>query len=305
MLPLPGMVGVGFRHEEMERLEKEADKLGPGQVIIMRINSGGGLVIEGDKIYVSLNRIKKKHRLVAWIEEAISGAAFTALFADEIYFMDVGTLGAITMFSGANSATGRELETWLEKVFEVGEIGGRHGHVIRCMVYSPLECSYSVDEATGKITWHDDVSGQYVLSVKGDNLVFNATDAVRSRFAQGRANTEYDLFKAMQLEEGTYVVSHAGKKIAEDWKRTIERAEYEVPRLIMDFQIKGASRDPEAALGARINAIKKLLTWWDRAYNVMAYQLQAPPKATLENMLRQLQKDLADLQKARSRERRG
>lgn len=305
VLPLPGMVGVGLRHEEMERVEKEADKLGPGQIVIMRINSGGGLVTEGDEIHVVLNRLKKKHRLVAWIEEAISGAAFTGLHADEIYFMDVGSLGAITMFAGATSITGRQLEAWLEKVFEVGESGGRDGHVIRCMVYSPLECSYDVDEETGKVTWYQDTSGKYVLSNKEDNLTFTATDAVRSKFAQGRANSEYELFKAMQLVDGTYVVSNAGKRFAEDWQKAQDGAKYEVPRLMMDYQIKGASRDAEAALGVRINAIKKLLTWWDRAPNTMAYELQAPPRERLQEMLKQLQKELADLQKQKARERKG
>ncbi|MBM4112321.1 MAG: hypothetical protein FJ253_02935, partial [Phycisphaerae bacterium] len=119
ILPLPGTVGVGLRHEEMDRMEKEADKLGPGQIIVMAINSPGGAVSEAVKIRDSLVRIKKKHRLVAWIEEAISGGAYTALFADEIYFMDVGSLGAITMFSGSQSAQGAQLEAWLREVYEV------------------------------------------------------------------------------------------------------------------------------------------------------------------------------------------
>ena len=48
VLPLEGTVGVGLRNEEMEKLEKIADTFGPGQIFIIRINSNGGLVIEGD-----------------------------------------------------------------------------------------------------------------------------------------------------------------------------------------------------------------------------------------------------------------
>ncbi len=305
ILPLPGTVGIGLRHEEMDRIEKEADKLGPGQIIVMAINSPGGAVSEAVRIRDSLMRIKKKHRLVAWIEEAISGGAYTALFADEIYFMDVGSLGAITMFAGMQSAQGAQLEAWLREVYEVGEIGGRPGHVIRCMVYSPLECSYDVDEKTGKVTWHQDTTGKYVLSNDKDNLVFNVTDALRSKFAQGRANNEPELMKAMQLVEGTYVVSHAGKRIAGEWKKAQEGAEREMPRLMTDYQVKGrGSGNPETVLGVQISVIKKLIAWWDRAPNKMQ-EMNAPPRQALEDRLRELQKELAEIQKNKARERRG
>ena len=89
ILPMKGMVGAGLRHEEMEKIEKEADKFGPGQIIVLRINSGGGDVTEGDRIVRTLSRIREKHRLVAWLEEAISGAAFTAFNCREIYFLRV------------------------------------------------------------------------------------------------------------------------------------------------------------------------------------------------------------------------
>ncbi len=82
VLPLDGMVGIGLRHDEMEQVEKIADGYGPGQVIILRINSNGGLVTEGDLIAATLTRIKNKHRLVAWIEKAISGGAFTGLYCE-------------------------------------------------------------------------------------------------------------------------------------------------------------------------------------------------------------------------------
>ena len=79
ILPQSGMVGVGLRAAEMEKVEKAADKFGPGQIIVLRINSPGGLVTEADEIDKVLNRVREKHRLVAWLEEAISAAAVMAL----------------------------------------------------------------------------------------------------------------------------------------------------------------------------------------------------------------------------------
>ena len=167
ILSQKGMVGAGLRHEEMDKVEAEADKFGPGQIIILRINSGGGSVTEGDRISKSLSRIREKHRLVAWLEEAISGAAFTAMHCPEIYFMKIGTMGSITKFSGdgsggQKSAEGADLQAWIERVAEVAEGGGRNGQVGRAMVYSPIVVSYTKDPKTGKVNFFPDKSGEVI-----------------------------------------------------------------------------------------------------------------------------------------------
>lgn len=305
ILPLNGGVGDGLRHNEMDKLEKEMDKYGPGQIMIMRINSPGGAVVEADMIWDSLMRIKKKHRLVSWIEEAISGGAFTGLIADEVYFMDVGSLGAITMFAGDKSITGAALQAWLEKMNQLGEVGGRDGHVIQCMVYSPLLCSYDKDEKTGKVTWHKDLSGQYKLSDEKDNLVFNATNAFHSGFSQGTANTEEELFKAMQLQEGTYVVNDAGKRVGENWEKTLKTAQEEIPSLFQDLQVKGiGTGDAAARLGIQIGILKKLLAWHDRIDSeITASMVRLPPKDWIQDRIKLLSKELADLRKAQQEER--
>ena len=153
ILPQSGMVGVGLRAAEMEKVEKAADKFGPGQIIVLRINSPGGLVTEADEIDKVLNRVREKHRLVAWLEEAISAAAVTALHCREIYFMNLGSMGSATMFSGDKSITGPQLDAWLRRISEIAEAGGRNGHVAKCMVYSPLVVSYTRDPKTGKVTF--------------------------------------------------------------------------------------------------------------------------------------------------------
>lgn len=43
-LPLSGQVGVEFRAEEIEAITAQADELGPGQTIVLHIDSGGGYV---------------------------------------------------------------------------------------------------------------------------------------------------------------------------------------------------------------------------------------------------------------------
>ena len=184
-------------------------------------------------------------------------------------------------------------------------MGGRDGHVIQCMVYSPLLCSYDKDEKTGKVTWHKDLSGQYKLSDEKDNLVFNATNAFHSGFSQGIANTEEELFKAMQLQEGTYVVNDAGKRVGENWEKTLKTAQEEIPSLFQDFQVKGTGTgDAAARLGIQIGILKKLLAWHDRIDSeITASMVRLPPKDWIQDRIKLLSKELADLRKAQQEER--
>ena len=151
-MPWEGPVGIEARHDEIQEIIEEADKYGPGQIIVLQINSPGGLVIEGDKIHETLKDVKKRHRVVAWVKEAISAAAFASLHCDEIYFMQVGAMGSAVMFAGQTAISGDELNAWLEKFSEVAEIGGRDPIIARCMVTRTAMASYDKDSETGKVT---------------------------------------------------------------------------------------------------------------------------------------------------------
>ena len=277
ILPLGGMVGVGLRHQEMEKIEKEADKFGPGQIIVIRINSGGGLVTEGDQIAESLSRMRDKHRVVAWIEEAISGAAFTAMHCREIYFMKTGSLGSITMFAGDKSAQGKELEAWIERVGDVSEGAGRNRQVGRCMVYSPLVVSYTKDKKTGKVTFFDNDSGEHMLSDDKDNLTFTEDVALDCGFSQGTADTEEELFKIMQLKPNSYVVNSVGKKVGDTWDKTISDSKKAKSRLLTEWEIKGASQGEAVQIANRIKLLDEMLRIWEKCEPVaMGYEGGGP-----------------------------
>ena len=277
ILPLGGMVGVGLRHQEMEKIEKEADKFGPGQIIVIRINSGGGLVTEGDQIAESLSRMRDKHRVVAWIEEAISGAAFTAMHCREIYFMKTGSLGSITMFAGDKSVQGKQLEAWIERVGDVSEGAGRNRQVGRCMVYSPLVVSYTKDKKTDKVTYFDNDSGEHMLSDDKDNLTFTEDVALDCGFSQGTADTEEELFKIMQLKPNSYVVNSVGKKVGDTWDKTISDSKKAKSRLLTEWEIKGASQGEAVQIANRIKLLDEMLRLWEKCEPVaMGYEGGGP-----------------------------
>jgi hypothetical protein len=295
LLPLSGMVGEGFRTQEMEAIAREADKIGPGQIIVLRINSGGGLAIEMERIHYTLLEIKKRHRVVAWIEEAISAAAATAGNCDEIYFMTEGNLGAMTMFAGGVAAQGEELRKWMDTAARIFEAGGRSKFIAWAMIDEKALLSYDKDPVTGEVRWYNDLSGEYDLSDDKTNLTFTSSTAMHCNFADGIADTEEDLAKLLNLPK--WVELGNGRKIAEDWLKTVEKAKVEIPHLFEQFQYKNASNpDPRARLGTRIQIIEKLIKWWERAPNVCLLT-GVPPKSELERQLAELRKQVSDINK--------
>ncbi len=289
ILPLEGTVGIQLRAKDMHTIKEMANSAGPGQIVIVKINSNGGLVLETPEIQSALMGIRDGgHRLVAWIEKAISGGAFTAMYAPEIYFMKTGSMGSITRISG-QAWVEQGAQEWEDAVARTCAMGGRNPFVGRAMVHKEDLLSYDVDPDTGKVTFYDTLEGEHALSNAQENLTFNASNALACGFSSGTADTLEDMLTAMGVPEGQYEVSEAGNKVFEKWKRTCEQAEKEVPELFRQYQLGGTGTgDGIVILGQRINAIKKLLEWWKKAPEMLRYELNVPPPEQLEQQLEQL-----------------
>ncbi|MHC4428071.1 MAG: Clp protease/crotonase-like domain-containing protein, partial [Planctomycetota bacterium] len=269
VLPLKNTVGIYLRHEEMEAIAEEADKYGPGQIIVFIIDSPGGLVTETETIHATLMEIKKRHRLVAWIKEAISAACATALHCDEIYFMTEGSAGAMTAYAGQTAWKGEELKRWLRTAGEWAEAGGRPRYIAEAMIHAPELVSYDKDPDTGEVTWHDDLSGEFVLSDEHNNLVFTATQAVHCGFADGIADTEKELAEHLDLEKW-HEVSDYGRRIAKDWYDTVDLCKKEIPLLRERLAYWGTGTgDEKVIIGKQIQILKQLIKWHDRCPNQM------------------------------------
>jgi len=296
IMPWEGTVGIGARHDEIERIGKEADKIGPGQIIVLEVISPGGLVIEGDKIDETLNAMKKRHRVIAWIKEAISAAAFTSLHCEEIYFQRVGTLGAITMFSGTKSIEGSELDAWVKKVGDVTQEAGRSRWIGEAMVTNAPLLSYDKDE-NGNVKWYNTLEGKYKLSDEIQNLTLNADTALDCKFSDGTADTAEELLALLHLDKDKVEISKVGYKIHEDWQKNLKTCLEEKAKTIRDINNPGGS-DEAAMIGNRIKAIKKLISWWDKCEPCLAYeQPPVPPKEALEKILKDLQKQMGDIKR--------
>lgn len=294
VLPMSGMVGETFRAQEIKKIGTHADSYGPGQIIVLVIDSHGGYAAAMEGIHNTILDLKKRHRVIAWIKTAISAAAASCIACDEIYFMTEGTLGAMTTFGGTVSIKDEQLQAWLDLSGKLMKNGGRSPYIAHAMVTTPSLLSYDKDPETGEVTWHNDLSGKNVLSTDTTNLVFTSGMALESGFADGIADTGEQLAKLLDLSEWREIDTY-GKSIANRWKDTVEKAKVEIPRLIASRGL--VSGTPEQQLGALIRINEELIKWIEKAPSIARTMI--PPKDFFVREIRELRKQLADLRKRR------
>ncbi len=207
--------------------------------VVFRINSGGGMLLEIQKLSdVIHNEFKPRFRTVAWIESAISAAAMTGHCIEEIYFMTKGNYGACTGWFGALQAVeGRDLEDVLYMMEKISARGKYDPKIMRAMqIEEPLSASFTDN---GDVVWEQTENGQYLLNAKGKILTFTAEQALQFKFSKGTADTIDELARLMGYKEFdvvgvtrpgvAYSISKAEDRqrrfrdqVAEDQKRTNE-----------------------------------------------------------------------------------
>jgi hypothetical protein len=175
------------------------------EVVVFLINSGGGALLEIQRLSDVIQEYKEDFRTVAWIESAISAAAMTAHSIEEIYFMPEGNYGACTGYSGAlNAMKGRSLE---EVVFMMEKISARGGYdpdIMKAMQHFRYPLSADITE-DGDVLWWGNEEGENVVNPKGRILTFDSQTALRYGFSRGTARTLEELEDVMQLGEVEWV----------------------------------------------------------------------------------------------------
>ncbi len=293
-MKLEGPVGDAIRLDEIKKLGEHADKYGPGQIIVLHVESNGGLVYETRKIGETIRDIKSRHRVIAWLEKAISAGAWIGMTCDEIYFMTEGIAGSVTTVRGQSDASNVE---HTEALAELAKENGYSEHIGRAMKENRFMCSYTKDPETGVVTFFGDLSGEVILSDANSNLNFNSDNAAECGFSKGTADTFEELAALLDLPKWNEKDDY-GRKIMADWLDTYERASERIPLLMTRLEYwKTGSGDIVQVLGGQITIIKELIKWWDRAPNVT--RMMIAPKYQLERELEVLKRQLAELKRNR------
>ena len=212
------MVGTVISAQAFKDVIPKLEKAGV-QVVVIRVNSGGGLGLEVPKFQQLFEKeYKPRFRTVAWIESAISAAAMSPYVLEEMYFFREGNLGACTGWYGnLQNVEGVGLEEYMIMMEEASRMGKRDPKIMKAMqVQVPL--SATIDETTGEVTWFQDTSGQYVLNSAKTIFTINSRDAVKFKFAKGVADTKEELVKAMGLSEVEWVAQDATDDIDQNMR---------------------------------------------------------------------------------------
>jgi len=266
VLPLSEMVGTYFRDNEISQLVNHIEEnYGLGQIIVLEIDSGGGAVHIWDKIRQVIFEARDRHRFIAWIKSAGSGAAATAFVCDEIYYKSYGYVGAITMYSGSieNVAPDWQMDGWVRELESVLARTSHTPMIAGSMVRSKYNFSYDIDPETGKFTYYDHAFGDHVLSKTGRNMMLSPDEALHCGLSDGTADTGEQLAVMLDLEEWIELDTF-GRDIAEKWTETLKEFEIEGPKLAREFQGDVDANTPRKALSARIKAGQELLRWHKR-----------------------------------------
>ncbi len=236
------MVGVYMTSHSVEQaldtIKEEIGDDGTG-VLVLRINSGGGMLLEIQKLSDMIqNDLKPKFRVVGWIEFATSAAAMTAHAIEEIYFTRRGEYGSCTGFRGNQFAPmeGYELEVVLHMMERISARGKYNPLIMRAMqIQQPLSATVKPD---GTVEWYPDAKGgEIVVNRDGEVLSFNSLEAERVKFSRGTADTLEELTKAMGYNELNWV----GERM-EGIPWPVSKAE----KMQMDFRAK--TRDAQNSM---------------------------------------------------------
>lgn len=250
-------------------------------IVIMRINSGGGALLEVPKLMDLIQRdLKPNYRVVAWIESAISAAAMTAMNCEEIYFMKRGNLGGAVAFSTQGGKATAAKDASLEEILKMGEQIAKNGKydplVIRAMQeFMPLSANIDGD---GRVTWQADDKGQFLVNRSDRILTLNAEDAIKFKISKGTADSLPELMTLLGVQEYVEVGAPADKHMVE-FRENVQKAQVEIGELQqrLNFIIGNAEglqneKDRNREFGKAKALVDQMKSWVRRAPSLEVYQ---------------------------------
>lgn len=243
------------------------------QVVIVRVNSGGGALAELHPFHEVFEEYKKKFRTVGWIESAISCAAMSPWVLEEFYFMPEGNMGACTGWSGNLVA----MKGWgLEMVFKMMEdasamANNRSPYIMRAMqIQEPLSVDF---DALGNPVWRQDEDGELVLNTKGRVFTMTKDQALKSKFAKGVAANVPELMKAMNINEYE-IVGQKATDLVDKSMREADKAEKRFEEVLIKYsQAVGfaAQAQDKKKRGEFIAAARRHLEELERLFRANRY----------------------------------
>ncbi|MEO1716021.1 MAG: hypothetical protein AAFR76_02820 [Planctomycetota bacterium] len=273
------MVGVWMSAKPLEDAIPVLKEDGVDLVVI-KIKSGGGLLLEIQKISdVIHEQYKEDFTVVAWIESAISAAAMSAHAIENIYFMPRANYGACTGWSGALEAVeGRQLESVLYMMEQISARGNKDYRIMRSMqINEPLSYDILPD---GKREFYLTDEGEYVLNDGEYILTLNAETAEHAGFSQGTAGTIEELTRLLEASVGEiewvgekvpgepFPISRA-EMVQREWREDMTRQENRFGQIYTQYEMEigNAASVPVENRGGFIRKASRYLSQIRKMYD--------------------------------------
>ncbi len=259
VIPLHGEVGATVLASALEKSLVDAEKRKP-TVVVLDIDSPGGLVEEAKRITTVLHKYNKKLRIVALTNQDLSAAAVVTLSAKEIYVKSSSTIGAATSYVMGKGALPADVAEKMQSVWRAvarnsAEEGGHEPMLADAMIDNDLELHW--ETVNGKPVVKEG-AGDHMICRKGKVLTLTSHEAVDCGLATGEADDFDELGKALKLE-GWTEMKGLGTLLAEALPKRVEAYKTEMERVGVRFM-----EDLEAAAKAdpsqQVTTVRRVIT---------------------------------------------
>ena len=201
---LHGEVGETILASALEKSLADAVKR-KQTVVVLDIDSPGGLVDEAKKIERVLHRYNKQLRIVALTDQDLSAAAIFTLSVKEIYVKSSSTIGAATSYRPTQLTLPPKLEEKMQSAWRAvarnsAEECGHEPLLAEAMIDNDIELH--LDTVNGKPVVHEG-PGDKTLCRKGKILTLSSHEAVECGLAADETDDLDELSKALKLDNWT------------------------------------------------------------------------------------------------------
>jgi hypothetical protein len=201
LIPLQGVVGETFLADALEKSLADAALRKP-TVVVLDINSPGGLVNEVSLMMKVIRRSNKDLRIVALVDQDLSAAAITSLSVRQIFVKSSATIGAATAYDASDPDMPKDIQEKMQSAWRAvarnsAEEGGHDPLLAEAMIDSAMELH--VETVNGKKVVKEG-PGPNTLVTKGKILTLTSHEAVNCGLAVAIADDLAELGEELNLK---------------------------------------------------------------------------------------------------------
>lgn len=264
------ILGIHVTAEELRRVGRrlQAEHI---EVVVLDVTLQGGYWSEAAAIQQVLTSEFLPHfRTVAWIDEAVGGAALAFSVVPEIYFRPSGVFGpcpvaasgtvaAAPWITAPVASSGAAPEPLLDTIRTACRVGGHDFLLFRSMMLAEPLSALPDAARPGVVQLRAEEIDGKVVNQTGHLLTLTATNARQLAFSRGTADTLEQLLSAMRVakhklagQEAAVDLEFAAAQARTDESRLLELMESIRSRILLtDSAIEGWERDSQAEMALR------------------------------------------------------